>query len=160
MLQDSPNDENASNLQKENPSNNQENASNLQKVTKVNPYKSEEYQKFIETVKSGEIPEHWELLAETLGITSKTIIEWKKLPEFTNAINKGLDEALAKMKETGAKDWRQWRERVSILSREANKQSGTVVNIENVVPIFGKDFKPETVKIESYNIEETKIVPE
>lgn len=108
------------------------------KVQKVrDPYKDDQYLKFIQIIKNGEIPAHWELLAETLGVHRNTIMEWKKLPEFSSAIDSGLNEALAKMKETGAKDWKMWRERVAILSREKQKDSGTTINAEKVVAILG-----------------------
>lgn len=101
-----------------------------------NPYKEEAYKKFIETVKNGEIPEHWELLAETLGVDQKTIKRWRMLPEFSNAVNRGLDEALAKMKETGGKDWKMWRERVAILSRE-KKTEANPINVNTQINLDG-----------------------
>lgn len=113
------------------------NAPEEKKVTIVkNPYKSLEYQKFIQTVKDGKVPEHWEILAETLGIRRETISEWKKLPEFAEAVNAGLDEALKMMKETGGKDWKMWRERVSILSRE-KKTEATPINVNTQINLDG-----------------------
>jgi hypothetical protein len=127
-----------------------------QKIVKItkNPYKNLEYQKFIQTVKNGEIPEHWEMLAETLGIRPETISEWKKLPEFAEAVNRGLEEALSKMKEVGGKDWKQWRERVAILSREKAKDAGVVINADKVIAILGNQTKEEKV---SYNVENEKV---
>lgn len=118
-----------------------------------NPYLELEYKKFIQTVKNGEIPDHWELLAETLGVNQKTIARWRKMPEFANAINHGLDEALQKMKETGGKDWRQWRERVAILSREKSKDSGVVINAEKVVAILGNQTQKESYSVENEKTE-------
>ena len=107
------------------------------KVQKVrDPYKDDQYIKFIATIKGGQIPAHWEILAETLRVHRNTIMEWKKLPEFAAAIDEGLNEALRMMKETGGKDWKMWRERVAILSRE-KKTDNNPININTQINLDG-----------------------
>ena len=113
-----------------------------QNLTKFTPYKAEEYKRFIELVGTGQIPEHWEILAETLGVTRQTIAEWKKMPEFKEAINRGIDEALTQMKIVGRKDWKMWRERFALLTKE--KQPGLTINADKVVAILGgNSFVPD-----------------
>src|SRR4030043_357297 len=107
-----------------------------QNVKNINPYKTEEYQKFIQTVENGEIPEHWQILAEALGITEQTIIRWKQLPEFQKALNKGLDKALREMQRAGGDDWKMWRERIALLRKEKQGDSMTI-NADKVVAILG-----------------------
>ena len=91
----------------------------------LNPYKEEEYLSFIKTVENGEIPEHWELLADALGVTRRTIATWKKMPEFKKAIQKGIDRSLREMERVGKKDWKMWRERYAMLAKE--KQQAQVI---------------------------------
>lgn len=142
-----------------------ETSSSVEKVPKVtNPYLTQEYQKFIQIIKDGKIPEHWEILAETLGVSRKTISEWKTMPEFADAINSGLDRALREMEKTGGKDWRQWRERVAILSREKKADNNITLNAEKVVAILGGVTSAEKDPIVnneiSHNNENDKNVPE
>lgn len=107
-----------------------------QNVTKITPYKAEQYQKFIELVGNGQIPEHWEILAEALGVTRQTIARWKELPEFQEAMNRGIEECLEQMKFYGKKDWKMWRERLALLRNEAGK-ADVVINADKVIAILG-----------------------
>lgn len=78
------------------------------------PYKEEEFEAFLKSITLSQ-QSYWYEIAQSLGIDRKTIYRWKQHPKAKELINKELEEALAKMKETGNKDWRMWRERTKIL---------------------------------------------
>ena len=85
-------------------------------VSNVN--KQAEYKAFINLVKKGKIPPYWQDIAEALHVRSATISEWKKLPEFQEALLSGIDEAWEEMKKAGKRDWRMWQARYDILVQE------------------------------------------
>lgn len=90
-----------------------------------NVYKSEEYRAFLKMVKKGKIPANWQDVAEAIGVHPNTITAWRKLPEFQEALSSGIQESIEKMSNVGKRDWRMWRERYAMLTKEANKQNDT-----------------------------------
>jgi len=96
--------------------------------------KEAEYKTFIDMVGKGTIPDTWELTAEALGVHRKTIENWKKLPEFKEAKQKGIDYCLREMRRSGKDDWRQWEASLKLLGVKSNDGVGTTVNVS--VPIF------------------------
>lgn len=91
--------------------------------------KKVEYQAFINAIGKGEIPDTWQLMAEALGVTPQTITQWKKLPEFRKALAQGIKRSADKMEVVGKRDWRMWRERLAILSKE-NKNNDMQTNVQ------------------------------
>lgn len=97
--------------------------------TVTNVRKEPEFRAFIKAVGNGEIPETWELTAEAIGVHPNTISVWKKLPEFQLALANGIKRAIDQMEKTGKRDWRMWRERAAILSRERQRLNGVGVEV-------------------------------
>jgi len=82
------------------------------KVKKV--YKREKFEAFIEKIKGGTAC-HWVQIARALGITPKTITEWKRLPEAQRAIRDGIERAMEGMESSGKKDWKMWESKLKML---------------------------------------------
>jgi len=99
-----------------------------------NIHKTIEYKQFIELVSSDkQLPEHWELLANALGLHRQTLNQWRKLPEFERARIKGINRRLKAMEESGKDDWRQWEASLRLLGvKEASDQP--TINIQ--IPVF------------------------
>lgn len=77
-------------------------------------YKEKQYKAFIKTLKWGSVA-HWVDIARALNIDEDTITAWKKLPEAQDAIQQGIDQALAAMQQAGAKDWKMWEAKLKML---------------------------------------------
>lgn len=77
-------------------------------------YKDKEFKAFIKTLKWGSAA-HWIEIAHALGVDKNTITAWKELPEAQEAIQEGIDQALAAMQQAGAKDWRMWEAKLKML---------------------------------------------
>lgn len=77
-------------------------------------YKKDEFNAFIKTVKWGSTA-HWMDIAKAIGVDDDTIRAWRQLPEAKAAIQEGIDNALASMKQAGAKDWRMWEAKLKML---------------------------------------------
>lgn len=95
-----------------------------------NVKKQAEYQAFIKLVGEGKIPPNWEDMASALAVRPATISAWKKLPEFQEALLKGINESFNRMSVTGQRQWQMWRERYAMLIHEKEKQENkTTVNV-------------------------------
>lgn len=70
-------------------------------------YKKHEFKAFIKALKFGSIA-HWVDIARVLNVDEDTITAWKELPEAQQAIQEGIDRALASMEQAGQKDWHMW----------------------------------------------------
>lgn len=82
--------------------------------TELEPYKVEEFDKFIETIKGGAVG-HWIQIARVLGIANSTIHSWKKLPQAQKAIKDAIERTAEKMEESGKDDWRMWESKMKML---------------------------------------------
>jgi len=102
-------------------------------VTKV--IKDTEFKHFIKIVGGeGKLPEHWQLLAQALGIHQNTITRWMKMPEFEEARVKGINRRLKAMEESGKDDWRQWEASLRLLG--VKEDSTQTTNIQINMPTF------------------------
>lgn len=81
-------------------------------------YKKHEFKEFLKIIGEGAIS-HWVQIAEILKVDQNTIAAWREMPEAQEIIAKGIDDALAKMAETGGKDWRMWQEKAKLLGMVA-----------------------------------------
>lgn len=77
-------------------------------------YKGKEFKAFIKTLKWGSTA-HWIEIANALGVDKNTITAWKELPEAQEAIQEGIDRALASMEQSGQKDWHMWEAKLKML---------------------------------------------
>lgn len=110
-------------------------AKNAGKVQEVQ--KDFEYKKFIELVGGAkQLPEHWELLANAIGVHRNTIARWKKQPEFEQARIKGINRRLKAMEDSGKDDWRQWEASLKLLGVKTSDQPTTNIQV-NITPILG-----------------------
>jgi hypothetical protein len=109
------------------------------KTTKFNPYKKQEFETFIKLINKGEVPETWQLLAEALGVDNQTITDWKKVPEFQEALAKGIQRSLEQMELVGHRDWRMWKDRYSTLAREKKTEVPDNLSRRIVAEEFFKD---------------------
>lgn len=102
-------------------------------------YKKTEFKKFIATLKWGSTA-HWVDIAQSIGVDDNTIRAWRELPEAQAAIQEGVDNAIASMKQAGAKDWRMWEAKLKMLGvNPATKVEGTLSGdpIEALLQAYG-----------------------
>jgi hypothetical protein len=100
----------------------------------VKPYKIKEYNAFINMVKRGIPIESYQGLAEELGVSRETIIEWKKMPEYQELKQKLLDELTKGMMIAGADDWKMYdkrRRELGILAPEQKQEP--IQNTTNIL---------------------------
>lgn len=94
----------------------------------TNVTKAPEFQAFLDMVESDKVPETWELVATAIGVHQNTITNWRKTPEFQKALAKGIHNAMERMERAGGRDWRMWREKIALLTKEKQGQSIGVQN--------------------------------
>lgn len=105
-----------------------------------NVRKQVEYQTFLTLIGKGQIPANWQDMAEALGVKPGTISEWKKLPEFQEALLQGIDESFKRMSQTGQKQWQMWRERYAMLTKEAEKKANVAVQVNNIIGVKRDEY--------------------
>jgi len=93
----------------ENPTNPAEN-----EVLELDPYKQMEFEKFLEILQSSPV-NNWSIVATVLGVDRETILRWRKHPRAREILIKALQETIENMEESGAADWRMWREKAKLL---------------------------------------------
>ena len=101
-------------------------------------YKITEFKKFIATLEVGSIG-HWVEIAKAIGVSRDTITEWMKLPQAQEARKKGIDFALEQMEHAGKKDWRMWKDKLSLLDVQATEKKDITTGGDPL------DFKIEIV---------------
>ena len=101
-------------------------------------YKSDEFDTFITLIKEGQY-DTWELVADTLGVHKNTIQLWKKHPKAQKALADGLQHAIAKMEQTGQRDWRMWREKTALIRKELDKKKEDEKPVTNIQINVGDD---------------------
>ena len=111
-------------------------------VTNVN--KEPEFRAFLGLVESDELPETWELVAHAIGVHQNTITQWRKTPEFQKALAKGIQKAMQNMESSGRRDWRMWRDKIAILTKEKTTNIGVQNNYVQTNTIVFSDFKNGT----------------
>ncbi len=84
--------------------------------------KQPEFLEFLRLVEEEKIPDSWEIIAEAIGVSKPTILKWRKTPEFKEALAKGIKNAFIRMESAGNSDWRMWREKIGLLTKEQNKE--------------------------------------
>lgn len=85
---------------------------------KVSPYKAEEFDLFIKNFSNFLALGSWEAVAKALGVTTETIRIWRMQPKAIEAKNKAMEKVLAGMLESGADDWRMWREAAKLIGMD------------------------------------------
>lgn len=91
-------------------------------------YKKSEFKKFLGTLKWGSTA-HWVDIAKSIGVDDDTLRAWRELPEAQEAIQEGIDNAIASMKQAGSKDWRMWEAKLKMLG--VNPTSKVEVDIND-----------------------------
>lgn len=118
--------------------------------TKIEPNmiivrKDPEFQAFLDMVESDKVPETWELVATAIGVHQNTITNWRKTPEFQKALAKGIHNAMDRMERAGGRDWRMWREKIALLTKEKQGQNiGVQNNYVQTNTIVFTNFRNET----------------
>lgn len=84
--------------------------------------KEPEFKEFLKMVGEEKIPDTWELVAEAIGVHPHTIINWRKTPEFQEALARGIQNAMVRMEKAGNSDWRMWREKIALLRKEKDRE--------------------------------------
>jgi hypothetical protein len=102
-----------------------------------NPRKKDEFKAFLKIVKDGTGLEHWQNIAEALGVSKDTITDWKKHPLAREAQALGLKRALEGMEESGATDWRMWRDKAKMLGISDQTKVDVTSGGESIKVIFG-----------------------
>lgn len=107
--------------------------------------KEPEFQAFLDMVESDKVPETWELVATAIGVHQNTITNWRKTPEFQKALAKGIHNAMDRMERAGGRDWRMWREKIALLTKEKQGQNiGVQNNYVQTNTIVFTNFRNET----------------
>jgi hypothetical protein len=94
-------------------------------------HKQIEFSSFLRLIEQESVPDSWELIAEAIGVHRNTITKWKKTPEFQKALAVGIKNAIANMENSGRRDWRMWREKIALLTKEKEEAK----NITNILVI-------------------------
>ena len=81
----------------------------------LTPYKIREFREFLNIVGGNQVFEHWQQIADSLGVSVDTITDWKKTSEFEKARLAGIKRSLENMEKAGANDWKMWREKAKML---------------------------------------------
>lgn len=114
-------------------------------------YKKTEFKKFISTLKWGSSA-HWVDIAKAIGVEDDTLRAWRELPEAQEAIQEGVDNAIASMKQSGAKDWRMWEAKLKMLGVNPPQKIQADINDPRkdlLERYMGGDSARETEKAES-----------
>lgn len=90
--------------------------------------KQVEFSEFLKLIEEQSVPDSWELIADAIGVHRNTITAWKKTPEFQKALARGIKNAIANMESSGRRDWRMWREKIALLTKE-EQENANVTNI-------------------------------
>lgn len=99
---------------------------------------SQKFETFLALIESQNI-DSWMSIAEAVGVSRKTIYEWRKHPQAQLATSRAIAKCIRKMEEVGADDWKMWRERLTMLG-VTKKES---VEVEDVT-----DLKSELDKLD------------
>lgn len=59
------------------------------KSDKPKVYKKEQFNEFVKILRKGHLGK-WTVVAEALGISRETLVQWKKLPEAKKALVEGI----------------------------------------------------------------------
>jgi hypothetical protein len=97
----------------------------------TNVTKEPEFLAFLNLVEEQKIPDTWELVAQAIGVHPNTIKMWRKTPEFQKALAQGIKNAIENMESSGRRDWRMWREKIALLTKE--KQEGISIEAKILV---------------------------
>ena len=100
-------------------------------------YKELEFNAFIKLIEKGHI-QHWQQIAEVLGVDKNTVSAWKKLPEAREALVKGVSNALDNMEKVGSKDWRMWQTKLNMLGISSKVEVKAEVHPDPVEEILKK----------------------
>ncbi len=87
--------------------------------------KQVEFEEFLKLIDEETLPDTWELVAEEIGVHKNTLTSWRKTPEFKVAKARGIKRALQRMERAGNYDWRMWREKYSLLTKEKKEDTNT-----------------------------------
>lgn len=107
----------------------------IKKISSLEPYKDDEFEKFIETIE-GDTVEHWVNIASALGVTPDTITRWKKHPKAKEAIRRGINRALEGMEKAGGNDWRMYEAKLKMLGVDSTQKVDITSGGEKL-PIMG-----------------------
>ncbi len=136
----------------------------MQTVSNVpqKPYYKVEFEEFIKNIGNINIG-NWSIMAETLGVSRKTISRWKQHPLARQAILKAVQNALSQMEKAGENDWRMWREQLKMLgvgnnnsAREGEASNKSIPNLlgniertnyEELIEISRRDREVKNVKL-------------
>ena len=107
----------------------------------INVRKDEEFEAFIKLLENGssEAVESWEMVAESLGVHPNTIVKWKRHPKAKKAIVDGIKRAVSSMENVGKRDWRMWREKLALLTKENQKKEDAQNTVTNNLIVMGDD---------------------
>lgn len=94
-------------------------------------HKQIEFSSFLKLIEQESIPDSWELIADAIKVHRNTITNWKKTPEFQKALAIGIKNAISNMENSGRRDWRMWREKIALLTKEKEETK----NITNILVI-------------------------
>lgn len=73
------------------------------------------FSEFLQLLENRPVNSAWVAIATALGVSRVTLRKWRQMPEAKEAIARGIRNSIDKMVETGADDWRMWREHLKIL---------------------------------------------
>jgi hypothetical protein len=108
-------------------------------VAVINVQEVEKFEAFLKLVKNGKI-EHWQNIADAIGVHRNTISQWRKHPEAIKATINGINHAIEQMEKVGGRDWKMWREKLEMLGIKG-KESPLIAQQFNISE--GKEVSDE-----------------
>lgn len=132
-----------------------EEAKNPTNRTESEPYKKEQFDAFIATIKGNAVG-HWVQIARVLGVSNSTIHEWKKLPQAQKAIKDQIERIGEEMERAGKDDWKMWESKMKMLGVSPIEKQETDLTSggEKVIPILGNSVVTYTDDFSTNNSNE------
>lgn len=87
---------------------------NVSNVSPEAPYKETQFEGFLALIGLSGI-KYWKQIAETLGVSRKTIERWRQHPLAVQAIIMEVSKSIEQMDRAGKNDWRMYREKLAML---------------------------------------------
>lgn len=108
----------------------------ISETSVIKPYKEEKFNAFLDMLR-GESVHYWQQIAEILGVSDRTIREWKQHPAAKKAIRDGIENVLDNMTKAGKDDWRMWDAKAKMLGLSQIQKIDHTTKGEKIVPIMG-----------------------
>lgn len=115
--------------------------------------KKAEFDLFLDIIEDGETAAHWAEIAQALGVTEMTILNWRNHPKAKKVRIAGIRHALRQMVAAGRKDWRMWHEKLKMLEMDSKRDEERSINVESLNIVLDLKTKPKAIDAEEVHDE-------